>query len=221
MLTALLCLPALAAPASEGTSPKPEVYVYFPYLHAAGTPVLLDNLQGTWPSNTIPHRLVPSAGEAGHFAAVRFSHDATMWVNKVRFRAPHDNTNGLNCTVDGDRVVDLYVGSSTTPPASQRPDASVVVPGIPDAPFGVITFEIDIHPPVWVDEDEYLFVSIEHPGVVPTDMGCTLAGSLDDPERVDSEFWSNAAERPYSWAGLQTFGIDKRLMVEVEGVEPQ
>lgn len=155
----------------------------------------------------ITNRVSPFEGEEGHFTAVRFTPSRGFGVQKVSYVAPVSDLFGVNCTVSDDRLVELYVTTELTPPKDELPVASVLVPGIANAPSGDATFDVLLPDTIWVSEGETLFVAIEMPGQYP-DVGC-LRTAKAGADAIEDEYWSFATEAPFDWVGFDDLsGLD-------------
>ena len=65
------------------------------------------------------NRVYPFPGEEGQFTGVRFTPKKTFGVSEVDFTAPNGAKFGVNCTVDEDRIINLYVFTDSRCPMSR------------------------------------------------------------------------------------------------------
>ena len=161
------------------------------------------------------NRVYPFPGEEGQFTGVRFTPKKTFGVSEVDFTAPNGAKFGVNCTVDEDRIVNLYVITDSTPDNNALPDVSVVVPGQVGVADGNVLFTVTLSQPLWIQPGESVFVAIEHPGVSP-DVGCLTTAAVG-PDDKEQEFWSYATSAPNNWTGFEDLGIYEKPLVSVSG----
>ncbi len=182
--------------------------------------VELHNDGAHYPATGVPIRLSPSTGEDGHYAGVRFDREGEWILQGFDYWVPNTNENGLNCSVWSGREVDIYLVNGDTPPNVGIPDRSFTVPGLRSAPIGAILFEVDVEPPLSVPAGSSVVLAFQLDILGFSEKECILMGSAERFGRGETDFWSNAANQPYAWTGLNTFDIYWKPLVSLYGHTP-
>jgi len=162
-----------------------------------------------------PGYLYPGSTDVGYRAAVKLVPEGWPFrVKKIRYLLEGGTSGDIQCRPDLAHRVDLYVATSSSPPA----DGEVVHQfEIPDASGDLSdrTIYEHVYPEIELDNGQYLFVSVEMVGEYP-DVLC-LSLCYDPPVESSGSWWSHAAEPPYSWATLESDGVEADIFIEADG----
>lgn len=181
-----------------------------------GEDVVFANISGI--CNNV-NLLSPAPGEEGHWAAGRLAPPAYPFqvtslgyglIQQVE-SAPQE---GPFCHLDIEHEIQAYVGTNVVPDASLVPVFSRSVTLEKQAKEGNLRVEVKLDKPLILNEGDFLFVAVEMTGVYP-DILCVPMCTLSTTP--DANYWSNAAEAPFSWALLSNFGISGDMDVLAKG----
>jgi hypothetical protein len=173
-----------------------------------------NNASGCLSTNTV----YPLSGEEGHLAAGRLTPPAWPFiVESVRYNLS-TRTSSVSCDAGLEHRVDLFVEAGTTPSASPTVAASYTVPAS-ETEDGSHELELVLDTPIELAEGEHLYVGIEMTGEYPDGVLCL--DTCTDDTTSEANWWSNAAETPYDWAELSSWGISGDYRIVAAGLVPE
>lgn len=182
-----------------------------------GHPITIHN--GQWQSEDptgqwLLHSYFPE--QQGHWSAVRLSNDKSMHVTALHFLELLSSQED-GCSPGTPILVQLYVDSGDTPPNTGNPVLSFSVAAPVWQGDGAYPIDVSFGWPVSVPAGENLFVTFQYDGP-PGEHTCLLV--TNEPEtRLDSDFWSNAADQPYDWVPLDTLGYNGKTILSIDAIE--
>jgi hypothetical protein len=158
---------------------------------------------GSSPGTCYARILSPADGEEGHWSATVHSPNGFIVTAVSYYLWDGDPGNGSPCDGGYAHRVHVYLDDDATP------DADPVVVAEFDVDLGVVTPDDDtlvrlvLENPVRVEPGQHVFVAIEHAADATHEI-CTTA--CDSAFTEDTNFWSNAADVPYGWVTIESFG---------------
>ncbi len=155
----------------------------------------------------------PLPEEYSHLVAARLTPPAYPFsVTGVRYQIESN----AECTTGLAHHVELYVRTNAVPQANPVVRASFEVPAADGAP-AVRMIDTSLDEPLMLAEGEHLMVAVELPGDAESGLTHCISMCGDTSSTANRNFWSNAAEAPYSWVELGDFGIPENTIIEAYG----
>lgn len=143
--------------------------------------------------------------EDDHWAATRFSPGA-LNLTRVAVVLLHDPSDvDLDCNAGLEREVQVWLTDGGAPPATPNPDRTLT---IAEESVGstVRVAELAIDPPLEVGANQDVYVSVQ---MRATSTAATCVRTCTAGVDSDDNFWSNAADTPYSWTSYSDLpGLD-------------
>lgn len=149
-------------------------------------------------------------GEGSHLGAARLTPPAYPFtVSRIKYGlSPSDDI----CNAGLEHRVDVFVGSAAVPPETPDVLVSATTPATDTPPDRI---ELDVSPPVTLEQGEHLFVAIE---MVADGAERLCVVTCSGPAAAeDRNYWSNATAPPYPWATLASFDLDFNYDITAEG----
>lgn len=206
-----------AGGAPAGGSANPPVTHVYP--GATEGQLILSNAPRPCERRTTISPYLPQ--EAGHHAGALLtppSYPFTVSIIEYTLEEPPDI---VTCKSELAHRLELSVlRADQAPPASPSSEAiSHLSLEIPQAmaPTERRVILQNLTEPLVLSEGERLLVSVSLTAEGAEHL--CIAACEDEPARRGAEFWSNAAQAPYEWVELGSFGLTSELMISVIGAE--
>jgi len=174
-------------------------------------PETLGDIDGCAPTRArvaVPYHVAPLQSEIDHWSAVQLTPSSWPFrVDEIVYYLGHEG----NYDATLEHTVALYVSTRDTPPPNADPivahsfQLSSAVAG-----YNQVTWTLD--EPFELEEDEHLYVTLQHTGDWPDRLSILTCSDADD-----NGWWSNEAEKPYDWEELSSWSIDGAPMISASG----
>lgn len=158
-----------------------------------------------------PFWIAPMPSEVGHWGAARLTPSSYPFdVGQIRYRL----FLGDPACVSLAHSVEVFVTTTDAPPGTPSVLDSWAVPANSEDGWGWIYLDVD--PPITLQSGEHLFISVEMSGNAQQQVLCLGCCEGEDVIgfKFDRNYWSNATDPPYPWAGLEDFGLTRNYEFE-------
>jgi hypothetical protein len=160
------------------------------------------------------HVVAPAETEQNHLAAARLTPPSYPYVvTGIQYVLNGGAQGDIECQTGLAHQVHVFKGPDVTPPATIENDTVI------DVDLGqavmVITVVQQLVTPITLEQGEHLFIAVQMAGTHP-DVLCV--GACSGPAyQEDRNYWSNAADPPYPWPTLGSFGLKMNYRFDALG----